>query len=245
MAEFINALRQGMADQTDWQQTDTRRKAGKSFAAGDYGAASGILAGEGMLPEAAQMRGYGQQEQAGQDEAARKEMKDRAEWMLNGVNGLMSVPEAQRGQVFDQHLVPTLQAMGMPTEVIAKLRASPKDDATLRAFAASLGQEAAKFTGVGLGNGGYGAFNPSTGKMTILREPTAKQERMRGPDGIYERNMDGEWERVESFGPAPRQPSRPRAPSGGGGSRPAASGGGLQAMTDEQLAAAIAAAGGR
>jgi hypothetical protein len=173
VAEFINALRQGMADQADWQQTYTRRRAGKSFASGDYGAASGILAGEGMLPEAAQMRGYGQQEQAGQDEAARKEIKDRAEWMLNGVNGLMSVPEAQRGQVFDQHLVPTLQAMGMPTDVIAKLRASPKDDATLRAFAASLGQEAAKaeYEFMNLGAGGVGRGNKMTGEYRTQREP--------------------------------------------------------------------------
>jgi hypothetical protein len=184
VAEFINALRQGMADQTDWQQTDTRRRAGKSFASGDYGAASGILAGEGMLPEAAQMQGYGQTQQAGQDEATRKEMKDRAEWMLNGVNGLMSVPEPQRGQVFDQHLVPTLQAMGMPTDVIAKLRASPKDDATLRAFAASLGQEAAKaeYEFINLGAGGVGLGNKMTGEYRTQREP----------DPIYQQIAPGE-----------------------------------------------------
>lgn len=227
MAEFINALRQGMADQTDWQQTDTRRRAGKSFAAGDYGAASGILAGEGMLPEAAQMQGYGQAQQAGQDEAARKEMKDRAEWMLNGVNGLMSVPEAQRGQVFDQHLVPTLQAMGMPTEVIAKLRSSPKDDATLRAFAASLGQEAAKFTGANLGNGGYGAFNPSTGTMTVIREPQveAQGKWVEGRDGWWWVEPGQQPRRGPAIGAAPRAAPAGRPRSGGGGGASAAPGG--------------------
>jgi len=226
VAEFINALRQGMADQTDWQQTDTRRKAGKSFSAGDYGAASGILAGEGLLPEAAQMRGYGQQEQAGQAEAARKEQKDRAEWMLNGVNGLMSVPEAQRTQVFDRHLVPTLQAMGVPPEIIEGLRSSPKDDATLRAFAATLGQEAAKLQMFNTAGGVVGV-DPQSGQSRMLYEAEPKETA--APAG-YRWTESGDLAVIPG-GPADprvigtraaagRAPPRPRAPSRGGSSKP-------------------------
>lgn len=197
MADFINALRQGMADQTDWQEGDTRRKAGNAFAGGDYGAASGILAQQGMLPEAAQMQGYGQQQQAGQAEAARKEMKDRAEWMLNGVNGLMAAPADQREQVFEQHLAPTLQAMGVPPEVISRLKASPKDDATLRAFAASLGQEAAKLQMFNTRNGVVGVDSQS-GQSRMLYE--APPERPNVPAG-YRMKPDGSLEYIPG-GPA-------------------------------------------
>jgi len=226
MADFINALRQGMADQTDWQAGDTRKKAGQAFAGGDYGAASGILAGEGMLPEAAQMQGYAQQQQDGQAEAARKEAKDRTEWMLNGVNGLMAAPADQREQVFEQHLAPTLQAMGVAPEIIARLKSAPKDDATLRAFAAALGQEAAKLQMFNTRNGVVG-IDSQSGQSRMLYEAPPEQPNV--PAG-YRMKPDGSLEYIPG-GPADpgqsgrlaasrRAPPRPRASGGRGGSSP-------------------------
>lgn len=223
MADFINALQQGMADQNAWQEGDTRRRAGNALASGGYGASSNILARGGMLPEAAAMRDRGGQEQASQAEAARKEQADKAEWILRGVRSLQSVPADQRQTAFDQHLLPVLQAMGLPQDALEAMRKAPKDDPTLQAFAVQFGAEARKLQAVPRGNGGYDVLDMSTGDAIRSVEPTAKAERMRGPDGIYERNANGEWEKVESFGPAPRTFAPRRSGGGGGGSGGASS----------------------
>lgn len=218
MADFINALQQGMSDQNAWQEGDTRRRAGNALASDGYGASSNILARGGMLPEAAAMRDRGGQEQASQAEAARKEQADKMKFGLQIFDALSYVPEDKRNDVLE-HFVPTLEAMGLAAQVPA-LRAAPKDDASIQAGRMLWGAEADKLAFTSRGNGGYDVNNARTGAIVRSVEPTAKAERMRGPDGIYERNANGEWEKVESFGPAPRTFAPRRS---GGGARGASS----------------------
>mgnify|MGYP000140246856 CR=1 FL=1 len=110
-----------------------------------------------------------------------------------------------------------------PTErdrIMTVLPQADLSDEGISGYIQFSGGDPRKLQVVPRGSGGYDVLD-MTGGGNIVRsvDPVVKAERMRGPDGIYERNADGEWKKVESFGPAPRQPSRAR---GGGSSGSAA-----------------------
>lgn len=233
MPELVNPLaayRDAYSLLEGQAQDRAQRQAGNALAGGDYGGAQAALYGRGMLQEGqavgAMQRGLQDREaaqQAAQQEASKKATLESYTMLGQAAQGLTRVPDDQRRAYLDTVIVPSLQARGASPEIIAALSDPSHDlsDQSLQAFMATLGQEADKLQIVPRGNGGYDVTNMGTGGIVRSVEPTAKPERMRGPDGIYERNMDGEWERVEAFGPAPRQP-----PRGPGGSRAAPSIGG-------------------
>lgn len=147
------------------REDGARRRAGASLATQDYRGAAGALAQEGMLGDAMQLQGFAAKQEAGAAEAEKAEAADRLKWMLDATRGLQHVPADQRQQFFETRLVPVLSSMGLPGEVVQQMMQAPKDDASLSAFSAALGEEERKLQVVNRGDGGYDVVDPRGGEV--------------------------------------------------------------------------------
>lgn len=204
-------------------QDGARRRAGNALAGGNYQGAQDALYGRGMLDEglAVQQRQFGVQDremgqQAAQAEAEKKASGERTQKGMAILGWMAGQPEDQLDAIYSSTLRPWL-AETLDPEMMARVDAAPKTLANVNLLRAALGAEAEKLTGVSLGRGGYGAFNPTAGTLEVLREPMQEPEppqTVKAPDGLWERQPDGQWEKVATFGAAPKV-FAPQRPSGG------------------------------
>lgn len=236
-------------------QDGARRQAGNALAGGNYQGAQDALYGRGMLDEglAVQQRQFGVQDremgqQAAQAEAEKKAAAERAQKGISILTGMADLPDDQIDGAYQSVLRPYLVETLDPG-MMARVDAAPKTRENVRLLLTAMGAEAEKLQMFNLGGGrGVVALDARGQRVEGAGyTPDPNQEppqTVEGPDGLYERQPDGQWEKVATFGPAPKAFAPPRPRMGGSGAPPAQSGG-LQSMTDEQLAAAIAAMGGR
>jgi hypothetical protein len=225
-------------------QDGARRQAGNALAGGNYQGAQDALYGRGMLDEglAVQQRQFGVQDremgqQAAQAEAEKKASGERTQKGMAILGWMAGQPEDQLDAIYSSTLRPWL-AETLDPEMMARVDAAPKTLANVNLLRAALGAEAEKLTGVSLGRGGYGAFDPTAGTLEVLREPM--QEPDDAPTG-YRWTESGDLA-VINGGPADprvagalagskRAPPRPRAPGGSGG------GGAASSMSTAELLA--------
>jgi hypothetical protein len=163
-------------------QDGARRQAGNALAGGNYQGAQDALYGRGMLDEglAVQQRQFGLQDremgqQAAQAEAAKKAAAERAQKGMAILGWMAGQPEDQLDALYSSDLRPWLEETLDP-EMLARVDAAPKTLANVNLLRAAIGAEAQKLTGVSLGRGGYGAFDPMTGTLDVLREPMQEPE---------------------------------------------------------------------
>ena len=204
-------------------QDGARRQAGNALAGGNYQGAQDALYGRGMLDEglAVQQRQFGVQDremgqQAAQAEAEKKASGERAQQAIGILTRMKTLPPEQLDGAYQSFLRPFLEQTLTP-EMMAQVDSAPKTPENVDLLLTAMGAEAEKLTGVSLGRGGYGAFNPTAGTLEVLREPMQEPEApefVEGPDGLYERQPDGKWKKVATFGAAPKV-FAPQRPSGG------------------------------
>lgn len=110
------------------------RRAGMALAEGDYTAASQALGDAGNLSGVLTVNNA-------QRSLEDREAQEKRDWIGRAATSLMQVPEAQRQQVYQEQLRPTLEAMGLGADVIDQIDRSPKADTNLRSLIAAIGGE--------------------------------------------------------------------------------------------------------
>jgi hypothetical protein len=206
-------------------QDGARRQAGNALAGGNYQGAQDALYGRGMLDEglAVQQRQFGVQDremgqQAAQAEAEKKASGERAQQAIGILTRMKTLPPEQLDGAYQSFLRPFLEQTLTP-EMMAQVDAAPKTPENVDLLLTAMGAEAEKLQMFNLGGDrGVVAFDARGQRVEGAGyQPEPEPDRMRGPNGIFERDPEtGEWEMVQPFGPAPRQPPRPRASSGAG-----------------------------
>jgi len=126
-----------------------------------------------------------------------------------------ALPEAQRGQWWQQNAPTISKIIGqdvsqMPVDVTKFTDQALDGQIAALSAQAGISPEVAKpvqFQSVNLGDGGVGSFNPTTGQMELVREPSPQEAK--GADirqvgnQIVERQPDGTWKPVfEGSSPA-------------------------------------------
>lgn len=204
---YNNALAAGQTSVDAYEQGQQRRlagQAGNALAQGDYGAASGALYRGGDLSGGMRVDQMGQQRQQQAAQAQAQGMDQRREGLKQAATAIRSAPAEQRAQVYQATIRPTLQQLGMPDDLLMEIDRSPMDDASLDAFISALGGEQ---PGVKYMNTAQGVVAIRDGEMSgrlAYEAPEKPPEQIKGPDGIYERGPDGQWQRAAKFGPAPK-----------------------------------------
>ena len=225
-------------------QDGARRQAGNALAGGNYQGAQDALYGRGMLDEglAVQQRQFGVQDremgqQTAQAEAEKKASGERAQQAIGILTRMKTLPPEQLDGAYQSFLRPFLEQTLTP-EMMAQVDSAPKTPENVDLLLTAMGAEVEKLTGVSLGRGGYGAFNPTAGTLEVLREPMQEPE---APPAGYRWTESGDLA-VINGGPADprvagalagskRAPPRPRAPGGSGG------GGAASSMSTAELLA--------
>jgi hypothetical protein len=119
-----------------------------------------------------------------------------------------ALPEQQRGQWWQQNAPTISKIIGqdvsqVPVDVTKFTDQALDGQIAALSAQAGIGPEVAepvKFQSVNLGDGGVGSFNPTTGKMDLVREPSPQTNQ--GPEiqkvgnQIVERQADGSWKTV-------------------------------------------------
>ena len=176
-------------------------------------------------------------QQAAQAEAKKKASGERAQQAIGILTRMKTLPPEQLDGAYQSFLRPFLEQTLTP-EMMAQVDAAPKTPENVDLLLTAMGAEAEKLTGVSLGRGGYGAFNPTAGTLEVLREPM--QEPDDAPVG-YRWTESGDLA-VITGGPADprvagalagskRAPPRPRAAGGSDG------GGAASSMSTAELLA--------
>jgi len=152
--------------------------------------------------------------QAGKDEAKAAE-GDKLKQTLALMQQQRALPEQQRGQWWQQNAPTISKIIGqdvsqMPLDVTKFSDQALDGQIAALSAQAGISPEVAKpvqFQSVNLGDGGVGSFNPTTGKMDLVREPSPQEAK--GADirqvgnQIVERQADGSWKPVyEGSSPA-------------------------------------------
>jgi hypothetical protein len=144
---------------------------------------------------------------ASQDEAKAAE-GDKLKQTLALMQQQRALPETQRGQWWQQNAPTISKIIGqdvsqMPLDVSKFSDQALDGQIAALSAQAGIGPEVAepvKFQSVNLGDGGVGSFNPTTGKMDLVREPSPQTNQ--GPEiqkvgnQIVERQADGSWKTV-------------------------------------------------
>jgi hypothetical protein len=144
---------------------------------------------------------------AGKDEAKVAE-GDKLKQTLALMQQQRALPEAQRGQWWQQNAPTISKIIGqdvsqMPLDVSKFTDQALDGQIAALSAQAGISPEVAKpvqYQSVNLGDGGVGSFNPTTGKMDLVREPTPQTSQ--GPEiqklgnQIVERQADGGWKVV-------------------------------------------------
>lgn len=232
MPDLVNPLaayREAYGTLEGVAQDAARRRAGNALMGGDYQGAQNALYGRGMIDEgmgiqqrqmAVQDRDADRQQAAAAQEA---ELAKRALQMMgNTLEAMSRVPPEQRAEYFRTQVVPRLQGMpGATPEAIAEMSDPSYDwsDQGIATYRSLIGEAAQKLQVVPRGNGGYDVLDMGTGDPVRTVDPRAAEpERIEGPDGIYERDLQsGQWKKVATFGAAPRTFAPRRARRSGGG----------------------------
>ena len=265
MPELVNPLasyRDAYSLLEGQAQDRAQRQAGNALAGGDYQGAQSALYGRGMLQEGqavgAMQQGLQDREaaqQAAEQKAKAEAAKQTLDVLGNATKAALQIPPDQRAEWFRTHAAPQLQGLaGVTPESMQELMDPAHDwsDQALNSYLTMIGQEAEKLQMFNLGDGrGIVAFD-GRGQQVEGAGYTPPPDPMRGASPGYRWNGDHTAQEYIPGGPAdPRVVGvraqagwRPRAPSRGRGGSGGAPGGGPQSMTDEQLAAAIKAAGG-
>jgi hypothetical protein len=219
----LGSARQGFEDADAMTQTIRRRAAGMRAApraaAGDYRGAAGAYAEQGLDEGAA---AYSRAQEGADDQAydrgrlqtqdARADSDHKVRVLVTVAQGLKHIPSGQRLAALRQ-AYPLFQAAQIDTSHFDQLTEDQLTDQGLDAFTG----EVRKHVMVNLGNGGVGDFDPATGDMKTLREPTE-----RAPAG-FEYDDQGNLSPIPGYvagrhaiAEATRAPPRPRAGGGGG-----------------------------
>jgi hypothetical protein len=206
-------------------QDGARRQAGNALAGGNYQGAQDALYGRGMLDEglAVQQRQFGVQDremgqQAAQAEAEKKASGERAQQAIGILTRMKTLPPEQLDGAYQSFLRPFLEQTLTP-EMMAQVDAAPKTPENVDLLLTAMGAEAEKLQIFNLGGDrGVVAFDARGQRVEGAGyqpepEPEAPQV-VEGPDGLYERQPDGQWKRVAAFGAAPKM-FAPQRPSGG------------------------------
>lgn len=133
-AAATNALLSSYSNFSALGDRKANRRAGMALAEGDYTGASQALGEAGNLSGVLSVN---RAQQTMEDQEA----QEKRDWIGRAATSLMQVPEAQRQQVYQEQLRPTLEAMGLGSEVIDQIDRSPKADANLRSLVAAIGGE--------------------------------------------------------------------------------------------------------
>lgn len=208
MANILSDFQDGQDFVSGLVQTGARRQAGAKLANRDYSGAAGDLYGAGMLKEGASVQGLqdDQEDRAlslADDERKQHltEATQRVGFMKQVAQSLGQVPDEKRNEAFE-HVVPAFQSMGLPDEVIEKMRAAPKDNATLQAFGATLDNELKLFST----RDGIVAVQPKTGDARLTYKVT--------PDPIDADTKEQRLELLRAQTDRARRPPAARRSSG-------------------------------
>lgn len=136
-----NALSRGFAFAQDAAQSRARRNAGNALSGGQPDLAAAALNEVGLLDEGQGVTNEVTRQQASAQALAEKERKEKLAWIGQGTASLLQIPAAERQQVYEASIRPTLQAMGFDEETLKALDSADKTDANLRALATAVGQE--------------------------------------------------------------------------------------------------------
>lgn len=195
--DFVGGLVQGAA----------KRQAGAKLAQRDYQGAAADLYGAGMLKEGAGVQGIQDDQEDRTRELADDERKqhqaevaERLGFVKQIYSALGQVPLERRNEAFES-FAPTLQAMGLPDDLISQARASPKDDATLMAGGAKIDNELKLFST----RDGIVAVQPRTGDARLTYKVA--------PDPLDAALKEG---RVDLLQAQTMRARRPPAARGGG-----------------------------
>jgi hypothetical protein len=226
----LGAVQEGYDFAQGLRDRRTMNNAGNALAGGDYrGGANALLQG-GMLDQGMGLLNYDQRNRQAealamqqQAEAEKAGKVEQAQILLRGAQALRQRPEAERMTVMQTEIMPQLVQMGLDQspegqQIIQRIMQGGLSDQQLDSFIQLYGGELQKpewqIVQTPQGVIAVDKQNPSN-PVTISQTPV-KPEIQRGPDGLYERQPDGSWKRVQAFGAAPRV-FAPRAPRGGGG----------------------------
>jgi hypothetical protein len=177
-----------------------QRQAGNMLASGDTSGAANALFRAGDIKT-----GVGLQES--QRKRQSEETAEKLKWMSSAADALTRVPADGRQQAFDQHLLPTFQAMGLPPDVIDTLRRADKSDQALALFKRDVDNQYDFFTTRG---GGVYKGNKRTGSVEAFRDPTPES-----PKGSWKErtNADGSTSLVWLTDPGAEAAPAPAAPA--------------------------------
>lgn len=155
-------------------------------------------------------KGFAPQQTAAVDEQHKAKALEGQKKALAWVQQTAQIPAAQRAQFTIQNAQAIARDTGKPVEAIIASAQDPNafsDQAMQQAIAglsASMGEgpEKKTYQGANLGDGGYGSFDPSTGTLKTLREPTPDPTKAPQPvkPDIKEGANGNYWERDAATG---------------------------------------------
>lgn len=148
------------------------------------------------------MRGFRPEQWQADQDKTKLDGAERAKQTLALMQQQRQIPAEQRAQWWQQNADQIGQIVGADVKSLPMDANSFSDqalDGQIAMMSAKLGiapekPEAARYQGMGLGDGGVGVLNQSTGKMEVVREPTVappkeadpvKMETIQGKDGRY------------------------------------------------------------
>lgn len=137
---------QGLFDQ------QAQRQAGGMLAGGDYTGAAGALYSGGLLSQGAGVQAMGERQedraadrQQQQAKISDAEQAERLKFLAHGATVLLSIPQEQRANAYNQSIAPALKAMGADDATIQQGGTS-LDDASLQTFSGQVGKALEQFT---------------------------------------------------------------------------------------------------
>jgi hypothetical protein len=223
MPEMINplaAFRDGYNTVQGFRDDYAKRQAGNALAGGDYRGGANALLQNGMLSAGMDVQQAGQERDQAAQTAAKLRQGEGLKAILDGGQSLLRIPAEQRAAVYQSQIVPLLQSRGVPDELLQQMGQSTFTDQELQTFVTGLGGELSKPQWQILNMGARGAYavnqEDPTQRQTLFEPQAPESQVVEGPDGLYERQPDGNWKKVSTFGAAPKV-FAPRAAGGASG----------------------------
>lgn len=181
MANAFNQFAEGYGQGQGMAQDFAQQRAGNALAQGDVAGAANTLYRSGQLQQGAVV-------QDRQTALHDKEVKDRLAWMSSAADALAQVPDdgtqQARKAAMQQHVLPTLQAMGLDPNTLQALSNADLSDQSLSMFKAQVSHQ---LQVVNRGNGGYDVVDLHNGQA-VRSVPGRAEPKMIGdylylPDG--------------------------------------------------------------